>query len=275
MGLDVDICSGVDRILDEEPPTVGEIASVVEDIVPSEDDYNERFSRYFGFSYTEFPDMYAYVLRTKGRDAALCLVMHIVLDVLEDLSLRGYEPDAAKGIVFDVVGGYEENCRIMKCEGYEDIFAYIRKLLDANLNYIIDEVRTWVSQRTTQFDVVLKASSEILNPTLRLKLIVEGFHGKRKTTVNMNAFRKALPIARNELRQKLFKMLTEKEIDLGKTLEGINNVRKREKAKMTYHEQFEIINEEAEKNSDFKKLVEIIRESCTIAIDKIKKELST
>jgi len=275
MGLDVDICSGVDRILDEEPPTVGEIESVVDGIVSSEDYYNERLSRHFGFSYTEFPYMYAYVLRTKGRNATLCLVMHIVLDVLEDLSVRGYEPDAAKRIIFEVVGKYEENCRIMKCEGYEDIFAYIRKLLDTNLNYIVDEVRMWVSQRTTLFDVVLKASSEILNPTLRFKLIIEGFHGKRRSTVDMNAFRKALPIARNELRQKLFKMLAEKEIDLGKTLEGINNVRKREKAKMTYHEQFEIINEEAEKNPDFKKLVEITKESCTIAIDKTKKELST
>jgi len=200
--------------------------------------------------------------------------MHIVLDVLEDLFVRGFEPDATKGVVLSVVGGYEEECRRMKCEGYEEIFTTIRRLLDMHLSYIVDEVRRWVSEKNTLFDIVLKASSEILDSMLRLMLIAEGFHGKRRTTVDMNLFRKTLPVARDELRQRLFKMLIEKEIDLDKTLKGINNVRNKLETKMTYQQYFEIIREEAEKNPDLKKLVEIIKESCKIAIDKARKELS-
>lgn len=86
--------------------------------------------RYFGFSHSEFPYMYMYIARTRGRDAALCLVMHIVLDILEDLFARGYEPEAAKDIVLKVVEGYEEECGRTGCEGYEEVFTTIRRLLD-------------------------------------------------------------------------------------------------------------------------------------------------
>jgi len=160
------------------------------------------------------------------------------------------------------------------CEGFEEVFAALRRILDTHLGFIADEVRRWVSERATLLDVVLKASGEILNPVLRLMLIAEGLHGKRRTTVNMDAFRRALPAARNELKQRLFKIVAEKELDLDRALQGVNNVRRRMEAKMTYQQLFEVVNEEAEKNQDFKKLLEAVRESCRTAVDKVKKEPS-
>jgi len=248
-GLDVDVCSKVDRLLDEEPPTIREFAAVVPGFVVSSGEYlDERLPRHFGFRRSKFPDMFIYVSRALGRGAALCLVMHVVLDVLEDLFMRGFDAEAAESVVLRVVGDYEEECRREMCKGFEEVFATLRRILDTHLGFITDEVRRWVSERVTPLDVVLKTSGEILNPVLRLMLIAEELHGKRRTTVNMEAFRRALPAARNELKQRLLKMVAEKEIDLNRALQGVNNVRRRLEAKMTYQQLFEIVSEEAEKN---------------------------
>jgi len=168
VGLDVDVCSKVDRLLDEEPPTIREFTAVAPGLVVSSGEYlDERLPRHFGFGRSEFPDMFTYVSRTFGRGAAMCLVMHVVLDVLEDLFMRGFDAEAAKSLVLRVVGDYEDECRRGMCEGYEEVFAALRRVLDTYLSFIADEVRRWVSERATLLDVVLKASGEILNPTLR------------------------------------------------------------------------------------------------------------
>jgi len=67
-----------------------------------------------------------------------------------------------------------------------------------------------------------------------LKLIAEGFCGKRRTTVDRRAFGKALPKARAVHEQKLSEMLATEEVDPGRALEGVNSVSSRQEAKMTY-----------------------------------------
>jgi len=96
----------------------------------------------------------------------------------------------------------------------------------------------------------------------------------RRTTVDKRVFGKALPKAREMLKQKLSEMLAAGEVDLSKALEGVNSVRSRLESKMTYQQYFEVLRSEAEKNTDFKKIIEAVRESCRIAIDKTRKELS-
>jgi len=67
VGLNVDVCNDIDRLLDEEPPTVGDVESVVYGFaVSSEEYYDARLPRHFGFGYSEFPGMYMYVARTRG-----------------------------------------------------------------------------------------------------------------------------------------------------------------------------------------------------------------
>lgn len=89
--------------------------------------------------------------------------------------------------------------------------SFLALSIATHLSYIVGEVRRWVSEKATLFDAALKALSETLNPMLRLMLIAEGFHEKRSTTIDMNVFRRAFQVARDELRRKLFKTLVEKE----------------------------------------------------------------
>jgi len=99
LGLDASVCGDVDKILDEEPPTIREVASVVREIRILSDDYNARLPIHSGFKPSEFPIMYRYVIRTKGYEGVLCLLTHFTLDFLESLFTRGERLERAEGIV--------------------------------------------------------------------------------------------------------------------------------------------------------------------------------
>jgi len=86
----------------------------------------------------------------------------------------------------------------------------------------------------------------------------------------MNVYRRALAIARNMLKQELYKAVVRNELDPGKVLEGVNNVRAGMEARMTLPSFFNIIREEAGSNPEFSKYLEVIRESCASALSGIK-----
>jgi len=77
LGLNIDVCRGVDRILDEEPPRVGEVASVVSEPRASGGG-NAGLPAHTGFRPSEFPLVYKYLVRTRGCEAAYCLLTHII-----------------------------------------------------------------------------------------------------------------------------------------------------------------------------------------------------
>jgi len=275
LGLDIDVCRGVDRILDEEPPRVGEVASVVSDEFRASGEDNARLPVHTGFRPSEFPLVYKYLVRTRGREAVYCLLTHFILDFLENLFMRGERPEVARDMVYGLIEDYKNECRSSRCDGFEEFIYGFEERVLTHLDYMVEEVYKWVSARTTTLEVVLRASSEFLNPILRATLLSEGYHGKRQTRVDMNVYRRALAIARNTLKQRLWKALVRNELDPGKVLEGINNVRARMEAHMTLPQFFNIIREEAMGNPEFSKYLEIIEETSASTLREIKNKSRT
>lgn len=91
----------------------------------------------------------------------------------------------------------------------------------------------------------------------------------------MNVYRRALAIARNTLKQKLYKALASSELDPVKVLEGINNVRAKIEAHTTLQQFTNIVREEARSNPEFSKYLELTRETCTDTLREIKKGSGT
>jgi len=275
LGLNIDVCRDVDKILDEEPPTAGEVASVVSDEFRASGEDNARLPIRTGFRPSEFPLVYNYLVRTRGREAVYCLLTHFILEFLENLFMRGERPEVARGMVYGLIEDYKRECRSSRCDGFEEFIHGFEERVLTQLDYMVEEVYKWVSARVTTLEVVLRASSEFLNPTLRATLLSEGYHGKRRTRVDMNVYRRALAIARNMLKQELYKAVVSNELDLDKVLEGINNVRARMKAHMTLPQFFNIIREEAGSNPEFSKYLEVIRETSASALSEIKNKSRT
>jgi len=168
--LDIDVCRDVDRILDEEPPTIGEVASVVSELRASGGD-NARLPVHTEFRPSEFPLMYKYLVRTRGDEAAYCLLTHFILDFLENLFMRGERPEVAKDMVYGLIEDYKRECMSSSCDGFEEFIHGFEERILTRLDYMVEEVDKWVSARTTAFEVVLRASSEFLNPILRATLL--------------------------------------------------------------------------------------------------------
>jgi hypothetical protein len=260
LGLNVNVCSEVDRLVDVEPPLITEID-------PS---YNggERVWINFGFRKSEFPLMYRYIYRRFGSDGIKCLVTHYVLDRVESLLYRGFDVDMIRNEVEALIHSYIDECGTHKEEEvFKDAGNFLLQILGELLkrfNDIVQIVRSEVGIKVLPVDIIVNASSDLISLYLRATLISRGYKGRRGFTLNKSIQDKYMQLhnkAKHLLRQRLSEAITRHEItDTQKLLESINSVKRRATEVKTISNIVQAVEEESSRNTDFHKLLEIIKQ---------------
>ena len=260
LGLNVNVCSEVDRLVDVEPPLITEID-------PS---YNggERVWINFGFRKSEFPLMYRYIYRRFGSDGIKCLITHYVLDRVESLLYRGFDVDMIRNEVEALIHSYIDECGTHKEEEvFKDAGNFLLQILGELLkrfNDIVQIVRSEVGIKVLPVDIIVNASSDLTSLYLRATLISRGYKGRRGFTLNKSIQDKYMQLhnkAKHLLRQRLSEAITRHEItDTQKLLESINSVKRRTTEVKTISNIVQAVEEESSRNPDFHKLLEIIKQ---------------
>jgi len=260
LGLNVNVCSEVDRLVDVEPPQITEID-------PS---YNggERVWINFGFRKSEFPLMYRYIYRRFGSDGIKCLITHYVLDRVESLLYRGFDVDMIRNEVEALIHSYIDECGTHKEEEvFKDAGNFLLQILGELLkrfNDIVQIVRSEVGIKVLPVDIIVNASSDLISLYLRATLISRGYKGRRGFTLNKSIQDKYMQLhnkAKHLLRQRLSEAITRHEItDPQKLLESINSVKRRATEVKTISNIVQAVEEESSRNPDFHKLLGIIKQ---------------
>jgi len=262
LGLNVGVCSEVDKLIDVEPPLIREID-------PS---YNgdERAWNNFGFRKTEFPLMYRYIYRRYGSDGVKCLVTHYVLDYVESLLYRGFDIEMLRNEVEMLIRSYIDECKTHKEEDvFKGVDSFLLQILGELLkrfNDIAQIVKSEVDLKVLPIDVIVNASTDLISLYLRIALISKGYKGKRGFALNKSIQSKYMQLynkAKHMLKQRLFEAITRHEIaDPQKLLESINSFKKKVAEARTVSNVLEAVKEESNRNPDFHKLLEMIKQ-CT------------
>jgi hypothetical protein len=266
LGLNVNVCSEVYRLIDVEPPQITEID-------PS---YNggERVWINFGFRKSEFPLMYRYIYRRFGSDGIKCLITHYVLDRVESLLYRGFDVDMIRNEVEALIHSYIDECGTHKEEEvFKDAGNFLLQILGELLkrfNDIVQIVRSEIGIKVLPVDIIVNASSDLISLYLRATLISRGYKGRRGFTLNKSIQDKYMQLhnkAKHLLRQRLSEAITRHEItDPQKLLESINSVKRRATEVKTISNIVQAVEEESSRNPDFHKLLEIIKQCVEEAI---------
>jgi len=265
LSLDIDICSEVDRLVDVEPPLIREIDSSWSS--------DERVWRNFGFRKTEFPSMYTYIYRRFGLEGVKCLVTHYVLDHIESLLYRGFDAEMLRDEVTALIHNYVDECKTQREEELSSATHILLQVLDEMLKRfddVIQAVKHEVDLKTLPIDMVVNASSDLISIFLRGALIAMGYKGKKGFTVSSSIQSKYMQLynkVKQVLRQKLYEAITKHDIsDVQKLLESINNFKKRSVEAKTVSSILQAIEEESSRNSDFSKLVEMVKQCIEEAV---------
>ena len=263
LGLNPAICRVIDELVDREPPLVREVIPGV--------GLEERLPIHYGFGKTEFPYMYNYVVQRYGLEGAKCLLVHFVLDQVENSLKKGYTSEMVRDAVEALLGGYDSECGDSrdKCFNYDRVMGEVRAQLARYMDAIIAEVGDWLSGRTLPIDILVNASGEILSLMLRIKLYMRGYRGRRGFTVNHEAFVKTYPRAKTILRQKVFKAAVNNIIkDLGRVVESINRIKQELASKhgVTVGEYMDSIRKEQQLNPEFEAFIRMVEEAVVQAV---------
>ena len=256
LGLSTPLCQVIDHLVDVEPPKVKEIIM--------HEDKDERLPVHFGFNKSEFPYMYNYVLRKYGLEGTKCLLMHFILDYMENNLARGHTHEMIKSSIETLLYNYGEECRIVKdlCTNYRGVAKEIKELLNKHMEQVISEVENWVSRRLSLMEVLLNASSNILSLMMRLELYLRGYRGKKGFTVDRKVFNKTFAQAKYLLKQKVFEAILNNELkDLNKIIESINKIKQQlsVKHRATVSDFTKALKDEQNRNPEFDTFIKIIR----------------
>jgi len=262
LGLNATVCSEVDRLVDVEPPLIREID-------PSYSG-DERVWSNFGFRKTEFPLMYRYIYRRFSSDGVKCLVTHYVLDHVESLLYRGFDVEMLRNEVEVLIHSYIDECGTHKEEDvFKDAGNFLLQILGELLkrfNDIAQIVESEVDLKVLPVDIIVNASSDLISLYLRATLISRGYKGRRGFALNKSVQGKYMQLhnkAKHMLKQRLFEAITRHEItDPQKLLESINSFKKKAAEVRTISNIVQAVKEESNRNPDFHKLLEMIKQ-CT------------
>jgi hypothetical protein len=271
LGLNLGICREVDDLVDVRPPLVSEV-------LPGEG-VEEGLRRNFGYRKSEFPLMYGYVYKRFNIEGVRCLVVHFILDHIENLISKGFDNQMIRSEVETLVNSYVNEC-VYEKDLLGEAFSKVGDTLNQTLQLVLEKfdtivniIREDVELRLLPVDVVVNASSQIVSLVLKLTLAFRGFRGKRSYTISKEIrdkyyhqlYKKALFL----VRQKLYEATVNHIIkNPQKLLESINNVRREvaEKAH-TLSDVFQIIGEEEKRNEEFSRLIKIIQQSVKEIVD--------
>ena len=198
LGLDDVLCRVIDRIVDEEPPCV-------KDALPDQD-LEEKVPVHFGFKKNEFPFMYSYIVRNYGIRGAECLLVHFILDKIENDLRKGMNRGNVRREIESLFTMYMDECRVIEkpCPHYEEVFESIREKFFGKIDQVIEIVEKWLNERMLSVDILVNASSKLLSELVRRELFLKGYRGKRGYTVDIDMYRRIYPAARRTLRQKIY-----------------------------------------------------------------------
>jgi len=256
LGLDGRVCRIIDEIVDSERPSYREINPEWPD---------KKADRHFGFRKHEFPFMYSYIVKNYGIRGGECLIAHFVLDEIEDALIYGFDDEMIADDVKSFFETYLKEYKIArdKCPNIEETLGSIKNKVSQNLDQIIKIIREWLENRITPLDVLVKASSYIVNPIVRVNLYLKGYRGKRGFTTKKGLANKVGSAAKQILRRKIYDAIVKGELDPESALASINRIKgiEADKKKMTISELSGLIKQEAEYNKDFKVLLDKIYEA--------------
>jgi len=265
LGLDISVCKEVDKLIDIEPPLINEI------FLEEREHSEKRLWKNFGYHKNEFPFIYKYVYRRLGLEGVRCLVMHFILDHIENIVCRGFDNEMIRDEVKALIHSYIGECSIIL--RHDNIFGesinILNKLLEftlGNLEDIINVISDEVNLKLFPVDIIVNASSEIISIMLRGILITKGYRGKNGFSIDRDFFSKHYLQLRTKvkhlIRQKLYEALITQTIrDVQGLIKSLNNIRKKAIECKTVSEVFQIIREEAYNNNEFYKLLKIIQQS--------------
>lgn len=265
LGLDGRVCRIIDEIVDSEPPSYKEINPEWPD---------EKAHRHIGFSKNEFSFMYNYIVKNYGVRGGKCLIAHFILDKIEDDLINGYDNEMIANDIKQFLETYMKECKIIqdKCLNIDETLGFIKNSIDKNLDKIITIVKEWLENRITSLDVLVKASSDIVNKIVKVNLYLKGYKGKHGFTTKKGLANAIGFLAKKILRRKLYDTIVEGKLNPNNALVSINNIKKMSRVNnvRTINEYFKIIKQEAELSKDFKVLLDKIYESVDEAIKQYK-----
>lgn len=269
LSLNTDVCREVDNLVDVEPPLINEVFP--------EERGGERLWRNFGYRKNEFPFMYKYIYRKLGLEGVRCLVTHFILDHIENVTCRGFDIEMIKDEVEALIHSYIEECSIMaQCDNiFKESAIILNKILEltsGNLESMIKIISSEANLKHLPIDIIMNASSEIVSIMLRGVLITKGHKGKSGFSIDHDFYSKHYSQLRTKvkylIRQKLYDALATQTIkDIQGLIKSLNNIKKKTVKSRTIGEVLQVIKGEASSNSEFHKLLEIIRECIEKAIN--------
>lgn len=271
LGLNLGICREVDDLVDVRPPLVSEV-------LPGEG-VEERLGRNFGYRKNEFPLMYGYVYKRFNIEGVRCLVVHFILDHIENIISKGFDNQMIRSEVETLVNSYVNEC-VYEKDLLGEAFSKVGDTLNQTLQLVLEKfdtivniIRKDVELRLLPVDVVVNASSQIVSLVLKLTPAFRGFRGKKSYTISKEIrdkyyhrlYKKALFLARQKLYEATVNHIIK---NPQKLLESINNVRREVAVKAhTLSDVFQIIGEEEKRNEEFSRLTKIIQQSVKEIVD--------